>query len=554
MASPLEPALRPGARRAIALLLALALLPAAELAARLRWGAPPEEGSWSDSLNYLDVETKRPYFRAVESGGGTVWKAARPRSRAEDFRDPKPPDVRRVFVVGESVAQRLRSRPLERRLKAAWGAVGVEIVNCGMGAYDSARAATVLEETLGHEPDLIVVLAGNNDGPVPPAVSPLVYRLNHLLRRSRLWRALQDRLRPRRAPAVDRAAILARLEKNLTAMARAARARGAPLVFCTLPVNERDWPPSGELPLGAPEFFDGWAALRAKRYAAAVEGFGAYAREKPADPMGRYWLARALEGAGRGERAKEEYAAALERDWPDRATPSRNAVIREVARREGAALADLEADLRRRVPGGVPGWESFTDGVHWRTPLDDRFAALIARAAAGPASAPSAPGAEPETEADLEGATLQALSDAVQTELEYDPPILSERVVARFERAFRLDGARLRALLADPEAAARRFAANPWTAFLAAEAPRHWAAAYCHAGEARARAGDEAEAAELFRKAAERGGSPLARLLLGKTLLALGRAEEGVRELKSIPADSREAPVAALYLAARPEK
>ena len=40
--------------------------------------------------------------------------------------------------------------------------------------------------------------------------------------------------------------------------------------------------------------------------------------------MGHFWLAKALDETGDSEHARPEYAAALERDWPDRASPERN--------------------------------------------------------------------------------------------------------------------------------------------------------------------------------------------------------------------------------------
>lgn len=445
----------------LAIALVLVLLPAgAEFALRRRLGPPPDESAWVDSTRYLQHDVHLPFFRRE----GPFWVAARPRSTAAPFAAAKRAGTRRVFLVGESVAQRFTTAALVGAFPPP-----VEVVNAGMGAYDSARVAGVLRDVLEREPDLVVVLAGNNDAPTSPLWYP-AWRLNLEMRRLWLWRRAQDRLRPRRPPVVDREALAKTFEENLRGMARAARAKKVPLVFCTLPVNERDWPPTGELPLYSKDFALGWAALQEGRTAEAVAHFRRFTASTPRDPMGHYWLAKAT-----GDRA--EYAAALEWNWPDRCTSRRNDIIRRVAKEEGARLADLDAYLRGLSPGGAPGWDFFLDGVHWRPELDVPFAALIA--GEKPKSLPA-----PRSVAPAEGYALHALADAMKAQLENDPPILSEQAIAELQLARRADGKALDRYLSDPALAARDLAANPWTAFLAARSAELWPSAVRHADAA----------------------------------------------------------------------
>ncbi len=445
----------------LAIALALVLPPAgAEFALRLRRGPPPDESAWVDSTRYSQHDVHLPFFRR----DGASWVAARPRSTAAPFAAAKPAGTKRIFLAGESVAQRFTTAAL-----AAVFPPPVEVVNAGMGAYDSARVAGVLRDVLEREPDLVVVLAGNNDAPTSPVWYP-AWRLNLELRRLWLWRRAQDRLRPRRPPVVDREALAKTFAENLRSMARAARAKNVALVFCTLPVNERDWPPTGELPLYSKDFALGWTALQEGRAADAASHFRRFTESTPHDPMGHYWLAKAT-----GDRA--EYAAALEWNWPDRCTPRRNDIIRRVAREEGARLADLDAYLRALSPGGAPGWEYFLDGVHWLPELDVPFAALIA--GEKPKSPPASRAAAP-----VEGYALHALADAMKAQLENDPPILSEQAIAELRRARQLDGAALDRYLSDPALAARDLAANPWTAFLATRSSQLWPSAVRHADAA----------------------------------------------------------------------
>jgi tetratricopeptide (TPR) repeat protein len=495
---------------------------------RLRRSAdPPDESAWADSIRYLHRDVRIPFFRK----DGASWVPARPRSTAKAFAAKKPAGRRRIFIVGESVAQRFTDAALASAFPPP-----VEVVNAGMGGYDSERVAGVLDDALEHEPDLVVVLAGNNDAPTAPVWYP-AWRLNQTLRRLRLWRLAQDRLRPRATPAVvDRDRLDARFEANLRRMARAARAKHVPVVFCTLPVNERDWPPNGELPLGAPEFFDGWQALQEGKTKGAIAHLRRFTKDSPRDPMGHFWLGKALG-------SREEDLAALEMNWPDRCTPRRNDIIRRVAKEEGARLADLDAYVRARAPGGAPGWEAFLDGVHWRPEFDAPFSALIA------GEAPGAPPAPPAGEA-IKGYALHALSDAMQAQLENDPPILSEQAVAELQRARSLDPRELKRLLKSREAAAQALAENPWTAFLSARTPELWTGALVHAGEARWRDGARKEALALFHEAVERDPrSQLALLMLAKSELAAGELRPGRTHLDAIDPNSREATLAALYRA-----
>jgi tetratricopeptide (TPR) repeat protein len=491
-----------------------------------RSAAAPEEGAWADSIRYLHRDVGLPFFRRE----GASWVAARPRSTAEPFPAEKSAGRKRIFIVGESVAQRFTSAALDAAFPPP-----VEVVNAGMGGYDSARVAGVLDDVLEHEPDLVVVLTGNNDAPTAPVWYP-AWRLNQALRRLRLWRLAQDRLRPRAPAVVDRDKLDAGFEANLRRMARAAKAKRVPIVFCTLPVNERDWPPNGELPLGSPDFFDGWLALERGKSKEAAADFQRFTKAFPRDPMGHFWLGKALG-------SREEDLAALEANWPDRCTPRRNDIIRRVAKEEGARLADLDAYVRARAPGGAPGWETFLDGVHWRPEFDVPFSALIA------GGTPGAPPAPPAGAA-IKGFALHALSSAMQAKLENDPPILSEQAVAELQRARRLEPRELTRLLKSREAAAQALAENPWTAFLAARTPELWTGALVHAGEARWRDGASKEALALFHEAVERDpGSQLALLMLAKSELAAGDLRAGMRHLDAIDPNSREATLAALYRA-----
>jgi tetratricopeptide (TPR) repeat protein len=549
--------------KALSVLAALAFAAALpELVLRARRGPPPSEELWSDEARYMREETAKPFFALKTVDGVPTWVADRARSTAPPFPRDKPPGETRVFVVGESVAQRLSARLLERHIGDDEFLSGVRVVNCGMGAYDSVLAADVADEIVRDGADLVVVLVGNNNGSGPEG-GYAAYRVNRFLRRLWTWRAAQDWLarRVRRPPSSRER--MARFERGLRRILSAARAARVQAVVATLPVNERGDPSPGELPLQRPKFLAAWIALERGRAREAAASFRAELSERPDDAMTHYELARSLDASGDGAAAAAEYDAAVEAYDLDRCAPSRNALIRRVAAEEGAAVADLDALFRARAPRGVPGWESFVDGVHWRSELDAAVAETIARAAArgaAPASADDVAAAarlakgvparwSPE---DARSAAMRAISDAVQVGAEYDPPVLWERDVAEFMQADAADPAGLRAWLDDPGRVEAAFDANEWTRFLKGKVRPSWAIVLAHAGEALARRGKTARALELL----ERGSrlereSALARFLLGKVLLEAGRREEAERAWDGLPADARERALVGFYRGAR---
>lgn len=141
------------------LLIVLFCFPAALFA-----GAP--EGLGGERSSYLCEDVKKPLFRKEKDPSGAVRMAPnRAGLQAASFLLPKPRGRRRVFVVGESVAGILGAAAdvQGKYLPGPAAAADLEIINCGMGAYDSSRLLPVLKEILAYEPDLVILLSGNNE-------------------------------------------------------------------------------------------------------------------------------------------------------------------------------------------------------------------------------------------------------------------------------------------------------------------------------------------------------------------------------------------------------
>ncbi len=370
----------PGLR---ALLLALAACLACEGVWRGLAGPPASEPLPDGFHEYY--ETLASSF--LHESGGTC-QAAADRFWCAPFTARKPAGVYRVFLVGGSVAQFFEKhrRCLEEALGRLRPGLRIEILDCGSCGFDSWRDARVTGEAARFDPDLFVVLSGNNEhAQFNRDYNPSLYRLNRVLRRLHTFRWVQDRVRrllPLLAGAdgVERRAAV--FKRNLRSLLRAAGR--TPVVLCTLPVNVRDCAPEG-MPPSDPLLRRGLLWVDEGRMDWAMKAFSAYLARSGPEPFGLYFLGRAFDRIGRPGTARWYYLQALDRELPrrrGRMSPRLNAVVRSLACEFHAGLADLEMDFALADPAGMPGVRQFRDYCHWHPAYYDLAARSIARAAA----------------------------------------------------------------------------------------------------------------------------------------------------------------------------
>jgi tetratricopeptide (TPR) repeat protein len=327
----------------------------------------------------------------------------------------KPPGAVRIFVLGSSAAQGDPepsfgiARVLEVLLRDLYPGVELEVVNAAATAVNSHYVYAAARGALRLEPDVFVVYAGNNEvvGPygagtvltasVPPL--PLV-RASVVAQRTRLGQLVGDVARTagkrlgrgrapgawhgmemfleqqvrRSDPALEKT--YRTYERNLADTCRLARGEGIPVVLSTVAVNLRSSGPFASMHARSLS-----AADRARREglvaeASRLEAEGRWAeaagaltkavRIDPEHAEAAYRLGRAQVQLGRDTDARTHLALARDLDTLRfRADTRTNAIVREVARREGGVrLVDAEGVLARSSPHGVPGDESFLDHVH----------------------------------------------------------------------------------------------------------------------------------------------------------------------------------------------
>jgi tetratricopeptide (TPR) repeat protein len=476
----------------------------------------------------LCEDIKKPFFTLDCSNGACLAFPGRRESQAAVFRTPKPAGVRRIFILGESAATLLLGGP-------AYGAPlpGFEIINCGVGGYETYRIEGVFREVLKYQPDLIVMLSGNNEGGTYPCPG-LRFDLQ------RRYRRLLERYYSLRLPKED-AEIRATLkiqEDRLDAMAAEARKKKVPFMLCTLPANLSGLGPSGGLPEYKPDFLAGMTALGKGDFSAAAEKFGALLKRDPRDLFARFFLGRALQASGDTAGAKEAYLRVIELDpRQDRTSRERNAMIRRVAARHGAGVCDLEKLFYSVSRNGIPDFTQISDGVHWRpayTPLVWKEVAAAGRAM-GLAWLPAMPAARPATQDDEEIrrtfsyalSYLDNSASALLTKEQADAGFLSERALDCLQFIERARPGLLERMASSENELKAFFIDNFWSRHTADRLPQLRPLLTAHLAGLQDRLGNYAKALVLADKAIAMDPSkPYFRIIRAKALSGLGRSAE----------------------------
>ncbi len=330
------------------------------------------------------------------------------------FRGQKPPNTRRVFVLGESAAQGTPEpayafgRMLEVMLEESRPGTDFEVLIPAIPAINSHAVLDVARECALHEPDLMIAYVGNNEvvGPYgagtvfsqfinPPRwlirSSLTVKRLRsaQLLEALLRWRSESKRLRQWRGMEMFVGQEVARDDKrldrvyphfrrNLRDICRVAESRGIPLLLCSIPVNLRDCAPFASRHRAdlSETALREWQALFHQGLKSEREGLHAQARDayqhaatlSPDHAEGQFRLARCLDRLGDHVASGEHYCKAREADLLRfRADETVNRIIRqtvEAAKSDSVILVDTEKRLMELSPHGQIGKEFFHEHVH----------------------------------------------------------------------------------------------------------------------------------------------------------------------------------------------
>lgn len=448
----------------------LAGLSAAELAARSYFSRRPNRLKSVDMI----LQSADPYFR-LEGG---EWISARSHGVRHHVPAKRAPGEKLVILVGESVAADFDVSTLANALRAHGYAAKPIAVNAGVGGYTTAAVRATARQAMQARPDLLVVMAGNNNAGYVPG--PILSRLARHFQTAALY------VSARESQPGDTAAF----EADIRALVRDAVQKGATVVVCTLPVNYES-PYGGFLPLHIGYFRDGWLAYHSGRYAEALERWS-YMDPHPSID---FWRAQAERKLGRPDAALARLRDARigQEGNTGRYTAERRDALLKIAADEGAIVADLGQAFEKA--NASP--DAFIDDVHWRRPWDSLAAETIAAAVAPPAKK------IPPLPRSLSRQEAETLADMALTMATHQETV-SERVLDMFDRLWREAPEVLRNRLADPRAGSGRSWGSAGAATMAGPIEeKRWPLALATAGEALWRRGRHAEGDALLAQAAK---------------------------------------------------
>jgi len=334
----------------------------------------------------------------------------------------KPPRTFRIFILGESAAwgdpdpTYAFGRYLEVMLRERFPGMKFEVINTSITATNSHVLLPIAKELAHHQPDLLIVYAGNNEvvGPFGPgtvltssALSLPAIRASIFVRSTRIGQLLAKVAGPTRQKSQDWRGMEMFLEKqiradappmgqmygnfaaNLRDIVTVARGAGARVLVSTVATNLKDCAPFASLHregLGQ-DALQSWTTLVQR--AAEFESAGVYVEAlklylAAADIDGQYAelqfrIARCLWMLGDFPVAREHFVRAQDFDTLRFRADSRiNDIIRSVATAAGSGveLVDAAEIFARASPHGVPGSELFYEHVH----MNPRGNYLLARA------------------------------------------------------------------------------------------------------------------------------------------------------------------------------
>ncbi|MFH2145945.1 MAG: hypothetical protein ABII75_07980 [Candidatus Omnitrophota bacterium] len=343
-----------------------------EAAMRFHCGSPPvSEEEVAIREGYIDIY--KNHFSQIQEGGRTYIynKLIGPMVKIPLRRGQ---NSLRIFILGGSVAVGFDNIYFQQILDKLLPEIKVEVANAGIIGYDAYRVSLVAKEILTYDPDLLIVLSGNNEFYEKVRINIWAYRINSGLRQLWSYRKLQDfiaaqlkarGLLDRRRSAEER---FDNYERRLRHIVRMAKKKNVPVFMCTLPFNFKDMPPQyAGWELINKSYLSACYRLHDGHYATAIKEFKKFLAANPESALGHYFLGQAFQGIRDYAQAKKHYLIAAEANasyWPN-SNPHSNRIVREICAEEGEILVDLERAFMAVGENGFIGIEQLADNCHW---------------------------------------------------------------------------------------------------------------------------------------------------------------------------------------------
>ena len=328
-------------------------------------------------FNHFYVEIHDRFFKKVKEGRKRVYITQRKHQEGvpvQRFSVHKGKNTLRIFLVGGSVAEGYDIDYLQKRFGEFLPNTHLEILNCGVNAYDSYRVSLIVKEILNYDPDLIIVMSGNNEFFTPSRLNVNIhlYRLSRFLsKRMVLFRYLKNKyinhIQGIGGFNEDKKSRLREYKQNITQIIERAKKKKVPLVVCTLPANFRDCPPEDIPAWEEKHFLHSWGLYLNGSHYKAINSLNKFLRKHPEDAFAHFYLARYYEKVNDFTRAKFHYLKALDYDAKPgcRCPTFRNSTIRTLCKQHNMILVDLAKVFQNLAPHNLVGITFFKDSSHW---------------------------------------------------------------------------------------------------------------------------------------------------------------------------------------------
>lgn len=298
------------------------------------------------------VRKSKRTFRIILSGGSFV------------LGDPY------VDLTGNDLGYGDISSWLKVILQAQYPSKNIEVINAAAGGQSTVRVREVVEDIVHAEPDLVILATGNNEGYIPAT------RFNKALHKWILYRALKKTIKPdpelnERSffPPQDESSrkIENLFRKNTRIMVKMAKKAGVRIGLATLPINLKYSGPNPSVigketpfPEEDPHIEKGLRLFDKGKYEKAIEQFAKSKHQAWAAKL----IAQSYEDIGQFELAKQFYKIFAQQIPLGRTRPSYNVFVRDISQENGLLLFDLEEEMERLSPEGIPGDQYFWDNCH----------------------------------------------------------------------------------------------------------------------------------------------------------------------------------------------
>ncbi len=382
----------PARRIGLAVLFPLILLTLAECVARITVD-PPGRGRLFAKVTNPNGE------RAVQRNPGSNKKWYPP------YTEKKGEGVIRIACVGGSTVEGMpipeAAFPvvIQTMLAQLRSDSKVEVLGCGVGGQYSDNEVGALDEVIPLDPDVVVLYSAHNEfhpanvkallarasRPAMSAVGRFVADLRLATAIGR-WLGLDGKVQTNKSlkeePPDHRpidgpefALVNERFRENLERFVARCEEREIAVVLCTAVSNVRDFAPMADVyGVGVAEadrerskelVEKARESLKALEWQAALDSADAAIAIDPTPAGPHFWRGKALLGLRRIEESKRELVLARDTDGRvNRATTQLNAIVRDVAERTPALLADVEERFAAASTDGITGYDWILDNVH----------------------------------------------------------------------------------------------------------------------------------------------------------------------------------------------